>query len=826
MPADPHTLKQFEDELQRQLSLTSAVISSLGEGVCAVDVEGCLTFINPAAEQTLGWTQAELLGRQMHEVVRCRQADGAPPWTEECPLLEVSHSGTTYHSDDGIFARKDGTALPVACTSTPIVSNGTLSGAVVAFHDITERKRHERRLGAQYAVSRVLAESTNLATALHKILYTISAGLEWDYGALWTVDERDGLLRCVATRNVKLAGASEFDALNRRSTYARGRGLPGRAWASGGPVWVRDLAMGAGLARRDLAAAAGLHTCLEYPIRIGSNVIGVLEFFSRGVRQPDRHAIEVMRALGGQIGQFIERKRAEEELRIRTRQQAAVAELGKQALTCPGLTALMDEAVALVAQTLDVEYSKVLELLPQGSALLLRSGVGWKEGLVGRALVSAGPDSPLHAGRAQPASVEEHPTETPVGESRLLREHGVVGGGISVVIQGQEGPFGVLSAHTTRTRTFTEDDVHFVQVIANMLGAALQRESLERRLAEDRFRLLVQHSSDITMIVEPDGTVRYVSPSIERILGYSPEDLLGTNGFDLMHPDDVARLLGRRTEALMVPGTTISTELRSRHRDGSWRYLEVIGSNFLHDPRINGLVFNSRDITERRELAITQERTRIAREMHDSVAQVLGYVNTKAQAAQKLLRRKQVDLAATQLEQLAEAARIAYADVREDILGLRNSLDTGQDLLAALREYLVSWQAQSGVWAEMVVPDGFNHQLSPTAELQLLRIIQEALANVRKHSGATNARVSFCQRAGQVEVVVEDDGKGFDTLEPGRSEFPRFGLAMMRERAETVRGRLEIHSAPGDGTRVLVSLPADMMISVDAGGPRARVDEQ
>ncbi|MBI4495068.1 MAG: GAF domain-containing sensor histidine kinase [Chloroflexi bacterium] len=230
-----------------------------------------------------------------------------------------------------------------------------------------------------------------------------------------------------------------------------------------------------------------------------------------------------------------------------------------------------------------------------------------------------------------------------------------------------------------------------------------------------------------------------------------------------------------------------------------------------------------------KELAITEERDRIAREMHDSLAQVLGYVNTKAQAAQELLRSGQPERAAAQIGQLAEAARAAYADVRESILGLRTSLGPDIELLDALNDYLVHWQEQSGVTAELVTTsaDGFDPPLPPAAELQLLRIVQEALANVRKHAAASHVLVRLAETEGWVEAVVADDGVGFDPAALGRGAFPRFGLSTMRERAEAVGGRLEIDSAPGRGTRVTVRVPANALavaMTAMIGGSRARAD--
>jgi signal transduction histidine kinase len=211
-----------------------------------------------------------------------------------------------------------------------------------------------------------------------------------------------------------------------------------------------------------------------------------------------------------------------------------------------------------------------------------------------------------------------------------------------------------------------------------------------------------------------------------------------------------------------------------------------------------------------RDLAIVEERERIAREMHDSLAQVLGYVITKAQAVQELLRRGQAERAVAQVGQLGEAARGAYADVREGILALRTSPGPGRGVLEALKEYVGRWMEQSDIQAQLVVQPGPSlAALPPAAELQLLRIVQEALANVRKHAGAQRVEVRITATADQVETVIADDGHGFDPQRAPSGEHgqPHFGLSTMRERAESVGGSLEIISAPSEGTRVVVRVP-------------------
>jgi len=204
-------------------------------------------------------------------------------------------------------------------------------------------------------------------------------------------------------------------------------------------------------------------------------------------------------------------------------------------------------------------------------------------------------------------------------------------------------------------------------------------------------------------------------------------------------------------------------------------------------------------------VAILEERVRLAHEMHDGQAQVLAYVNTKAQAVKEFLKSGRYEQAAEQLEQLAHAAREVYSDVREGILGLRSAL-AGEDGLAdILRRHVEQWQDQSGILADLDV-DG-HPRVSSDIELQLVRIVQEALANVRKHSEAKSVKIEIRGWNGGVSIAVEDDGVGFNPETLGRSDRPRFGLATMRERSEAIGARFELKSEPERGTRMELEYP-------------------
>jgi signal transduction histidine kinase len=208
--------------------------------------------------------------------------------------------------------------------------------------------------------------------------------------------------------------------------------------------------------------------------------------------------------------------------------------------------------------------------------------------------------------------------------------------------------------------------------------------------------------------------------------------------------------------------------------------------------------------------AAVEERERIAHEMHDGVGQVLGYVNTKTLAMARLLEVGKVEEARVQVAQLEAATKELYADVREAILGLRTSLGPEQGFLTALRQYGEGYERQSGIKVELVVepPEG-TFALPFAAEIQLLRIVQEALANVRKHAQASRVVVKLFSTSGELLLTMEDDGRGFDPEHQPPGGWPRFGLQTMQERAKAIGGHLQVESRHGGGTRVAVWVPRE-----------------
>jgi PAS domain S-box-containing protein len=180
--------------------------------------------------------------------------------------------------------------------------------------EITERKRAEERLRVQHTVAQVLAEAATIEEVTPRILRAIGECLGWDVGALWRVDREAEALRCVELWHNASIEIPEFERADWQFTFGPGLGLPGRVWSSLKPAYIPDVVPDKNLPRGPIAEREGLHAAIGFPILLGSEVLGVIEFFSREIRQPDQELLDMVATIGSQIGQFIERKRAEEAL--------------------------------------------------------------------------------------------------------------------------------------------------------------------------------------------------------------------------------------------------------------------------------------------------------------------------------------------------------------------------------------------------------------------------------------------------------------------------------------------------------------------------------
>jgi|Deesub1362A_J573_1020465.scaffolds.fasta_scaffold00989_1 PAS domain S-box-containing protein len=312
------------------------------------------------------------------------------------------------------------------------------------------------------------------------------------------------------------------------------------------------------------------------------------------------------RASLGNFMDITERKQREEALKTRIRQQMAVAKLSQLALGGADLNELMDEAVTLVAQCLDVEYVGILELLPDSNNLLLRAGVGWKEGVVGQATIDAGTRS--QAGYTllsnEPVIVKDLRTETRF-KAECLIQHGVISG-ISVIIPRKDRPFGVLGAYTSQRRDFTEDDVVFLQAVANVISMAVERKHAEdeiKRLKEFNENI-VQSMEEGILIENDEGYITFANPRMLEMLGCSKEELIGRHWTEIFSSEYEREI--REIHSRLKKGESVRFEAVLDAGDGEIDVL-VSATPLMEEGSYAGNLKVLVDITERKR---AEERLR------------------------------------------------------------------------------------------------------------------------------------------------------------------------------------------------------------------------
>lgn len=286
-------------------------------------------------------------------------------------------------------------------------------------------------------------------------------------------------------------------------------------------------------------------------------------------------------------------------------------------------------------------------------------------------------------------------------------------------------------------------------------------------------------------------------------------------GASIRYPDDVQAIdslwICPVVNREILAGAIVPLKLEDQPVGAMWvgRYeaklftaADVIGLERLADNAVIALEHAAMG-ARLQSLAVTDERGRIAREMHDGLAQILGYLSVQMQTLESLAQQGKGEAMLRELRQARERISHAQSDVRENILSLRTTLDGEAALVPALREYVEEFGIQTGITAKFFSAVEDTPPLSPIAETQLVRIVQEALTNTRKHAHANCVQVSLQREDDELQVTVLDDGIGMN-LDGSKYHF---GLQTMRERAESVSGRITIESTVGQGTRVQITMP-------------------
>lgn len=693
-PASPEG-EAWEAELRASEARKAAILEAALDCVVTIDQEGRILDFNRAAERTFGYARAAVMGRRMVETL-------IPPRLREQHQHEFArHLATGERPVPGrrvemAGMRADGSEFPVELAIMPLQVRGRrlFTGYL---RDITERKRAEAMLSAQAATTRVLAEAVTVQEATPKILQALCEGFGWDCGALWIV-EADALRRVEFWRAATVE-APRLEAES-RAAFARGVGLLGRAWEKAEPLWVPDLDREPSFLREAAAREDGFQTAVALPVLLGGRVLGVIELFARQPRCADTDLLESLLAMGSQIGQFMERRRAEEAGLAREARFRALIENSA-------------DAIALLSQDARAEY-----VTPSATRVL---GYSAEEHLLRT------PFDLVHADDAERARSQWQKCVASPGvpvSAELRARH-------------KDGHWRWVAVDIVNRL----DDPHVRAIVANY------RDITERKMAEEslwesetRLREVVSAAPIVLWAVDRQGVFTLAEGKGFSAQGFSSRQLVGRSVFDVYsaYPqmlEHVKKALGGEelTAVVEAQGMALETHCAPLR--------EASGE-------ISGVIVVATDITGRRraEAAVEEQRDFLRRVLDISPSFIFA---KDRQGRFTLVNQAVADAYGTTVEDLLGRTDADFNPNAEEVAAfLRDDLE----VMDSRREKLIPEEVITDAsgrrrWLQtvkrpMLGPEGAAHQVlgfaTDITERKRAEAIQSALYRIAK--AASTAR--------------------------------------------------------------------------------------
>jgi PAS domain S-box-containing protein len=554
--------RQAEDQILEQREWLQVTLASIGDAVITTDIDGRITYLNRVAEDLTGWTSAEALGRPVESVFTILNEETREP--AENPVMSVLQKGNVVGlANHTLLIAKDGSVLPIDDSAAPIRSGtGAMIGVVMVFRGVADQRKAEQRRNVRLAVIQVLNEAPSVQAMTRGTLQAACEGLGLDAGLFWAVDDEGDCLVCRASWNKPDSPAPDFEKDSRNRKFKRGEGIPGRVWASSQPVWITDLSRDAHLPRFATAHAHGLSTAFACPVVIGNHPHGVMEFFSRRLREPDFELLETMATVATSVGQYIERKTAEDDLR---RSEAQLAEFFENATV--GLHWVGADGTILRANRAELEM------------------LGYnREEYVGRPISDFHADEEVICDILDKLNSGERLVEYP---ARMRCKNGLIKDVlIDSSVMWKDGKF-------VHTRCFTRD--------------VTEKKRAEMALAEARSQLdaALEAGAIATWTWDIPNNRLFAGAHLTRLFNLPPSD---ANGRVLdayirsIHPDDLPNVTAALDRAVET-GADYEADYRIVQADGSLRWVSARGRSQLDSAgkpvRMPGVLV---DITERKRL--------------------------------------------------------------------------------------------------------------------------------------------------------------------------------------------------------------------------------
>jgi PAS domain S-box-containing protein len=473
--------------LTSQEAQLRSVIDNAPICLAYVDREGRFKFVNDDYASRLGLTPAQVVGRLIPEVI------GAGAYEAVHSHIQAALGGRAVDFEATIPYPLLGNRV-MHCSYRPEMDAAReVRGVVAVLLDVTDRvhaeaarhERIERRLHVQYATARILAGAGSLQEASEGVLELVRGALGWDVGELWTIDPANEQIRSVAISHADCPAHSEFARHCSGHTFDRGVGLPGRVWNERRTIWIADLAGDPNFTRAALSAQAGLHAGLAFAIETGGRILGVIDFLSRALPRPDEDTLALLGGIAGQVGQFIERKRAEEALRSDRERLAAVIATQHAVATAPRDLATVMNTLVERTRELTGADGAVIELA-EGEWMVYRAASGTAAAHVGVRVPIASSLSGQCVREERLLHCDDSETDPRVDRDACRRVG--VRSMIVVPLRHAGQIVGVLKVLSRREAAFGSEVADMLELMSGLLAAAMSQvaefEAKQALLAE------------------------------------------------------------------------------------------------------------------------------------------------------------------------------------------------------------------------------------------------------------------------------------------------------------------------------------------------------
>ncbi len=703
--------------------------------------------------------------------------------------------------EEGLFIRWTAVAEASARRTTGIILGSNLLAVILltlagwrTLRDLAGRRRSERLLAIQYAVVRTLAGPATLQEATTRLLRAVCEQAGWDVGTFWMVDRPAGVLHCVAVWQRSAGRLADFEALTRQTTFAPGVGLPGQVWAKGEPLWVADVRQNVHSPRATAAAREGLCAAFGFPVRLGDEVLGTLDFFGRTRRPPAADWLQMFAAIGSQVGQFIAQKRAEEGLHASEEKYR-----------------LLFERNPLPLWLFDPEG---LAFLAVNEAAVRHYGYS-REEFLAMTPRDIRPPEDIPKFQAALARLAGEPSADPqaVGVWRHRKKDGT-----AILVEVTTDWF----IHQGKSIRFSL--AHDVTERVQALEALRQ----ERDFANS----LIETAPSIVLVLDPRGHVARFNPFLEELTGYRREELLDQDWFTMLLPERDRRRLRGVFHQVLAEGHLRGFINQIVTKDGRVRDIEWSAKTLTDDQgMVQGLLALGHDITDLKqaqERALQAERLAAIGQMVTGLAHESRNALQRSQACIKMLswqvadRPKALELI-QRLQTAQDHLQHLYEGVRNYAAPIR--LDPGPCHLGELvRE---TWEHLAGprdgrravLHLDPTKADGYC-QVDRFALGQVVRNILENAFGACADPVVVRVSWSDAVLADRpaLRLAIRDNGPGlhgevrqrlFEPFFTTKTHGTGLGLAISKRIIEAHGGQMAVGEDDRPGAEILITLPRE-----------------